>query len=47
MPRAVLGGVFVLVCGMIAMSGIRLIGAGIATGTRRTDRTDALVVAPP
>ena len=32
MPRAVLGGVFVLVCGMIAMSGIRLIGAGIATG---------------
>ena len=27
MPRAVLGGVFVLVCGMIAVSGIRLLGA--------------------
>ena len=26
MPRAVLGGVFVLVCGMIAVSGIRLLG---------------------
>lgn len=27
MPRAVLGGVFILVCGMIAVSGIRLLGA--------------------
>ncbi len=27
MPRAVLGGVFVIVCGMIAMSGIRLLNA--------------------
>jgi xanthine/uracil permease len=31
MPRAVLGGVFVLVCGMIAMSGIRLIAAARPT----------------
>lgn len=27
MPRAVLGGVFLVVCGMIAMSGVRLLGA--------------------
>jgi len=31
MPRAVLGGVFVLVCGMIAVSGIRLLHAAEAT----------------
>jgi xanthine/uracil permease len=31
MPRSVLGGVFVLVCGMIAMSGVRLLGAARAT----------------
>jgi NCS2 family nucleobase:cation symporter-2 len=31
MPRAVLGGVFVLVCGMIAVSGIRLLGAAKET----------------
>ncbi|MFQ5679203.1 MAG: uracil-xanthine permease family protein [Gemmatimonadota bacterium] len=27
MPRSVLGGVFVIVCGMIALSGVRLLGA--------------------
>lgn len=31
MPRSVLGGVFVLVCGMIAVSGIRLLGAARET----------------
>ncbi len=31
MPRPVLGGVFVLVCGMIAVSGIRLLGAAKET----------------
>ena len=31
MPRAVLGGVFVVVCGMIAVSGIRLLAAAPAT----------------
>ncbi len=31
MPRAVLGGVFVIVCGMIAVSGIRLLAAAPAT----------------
>jgi len=31
MPRSVLGGVFVLVCGMIAISGIRLLGAARKT----------------
>jgi uracil-xanthine permease len=33
MPRPVLGGVFVLVCGMIAVSGIRLLGAAKQTTT--------------
>lgn len=31
MPRSVLGGVFVIVCGMIAVSGIRLVAAAPAT----------------
>ncbi len=31
MPRPVLGGVFVIVCGMIAMAGIRLLGAARPT----------------
>ncbi|MFQ5889977.1 MAG: uracil-xanthine permease family protein [Gemmatimonadota bacterium] len=31
MPRAVLGGVFVVVCGMIAVSGIRLLGTAADT----------------
>ncbi|MEE8587371.1 MAG: solute carrier family 23 protein, partial [Acidobacteriota bacterium] len=38
MPRPVLGGVFLLVCGMIAVSGIRLVTTG------RPDRTDSIVV---
>lgn len=32
MPRAVLGGVFVVVCGMIAVSGIQLLGAADLDG---------------
>ncbi len=40
MPRSVLGGVFVIVCGMIAISGIRLISAAPAT------TANSLVVGP-
>ncbi len=40
MPRSVLGGVFMIVCGMIAVSGIRLVSAAPAT------TANSLVVGP-
>jgi len=45
MPRAVLGGVFVLVCGMIVASGIRLLASVPATAANFTIIGTTLVVA--
>lgn len=45
LPRPVLGGVFILVCGMIAMSGIRLLAAAAPTAANGVVAGITLIVA--
>lgn len=45
MPRPVLGGVFILICGMIVVSGIRLLGSSLASPTVAFHTGTTLVIA--